>query len=498
MKKFFPFFLFFFLSFLLVFLLYWRFRVSTTRFFDVDEFSYLHWTAQMARGEHMYTDFFSYFTPGFMWVFSPIFWIYGASARVFTAARGLSFVIFLSILTAVSYVWGITRGWKWALLPAVILAFLPMPYDKLLEIRPDNLSTLLAIIGLIGEIRGIRENKNSWWFVSGLAYSASLLVLAKTVPIVAVGAGIAVLSAISSKSFKSLTLLILGLVGPWALFFLGVAAQGNLDHVWYSLTRLPFEVYKSPFNQFMDPTLFFFPNSSFYGGTDYIITTGLLTNHGIWILAVMIGVYRLMTPFLTANGNRKGIYIELLLALTFVIQVFGYIKLFPARHSQYLIPIAVFIAYYTADGLVLFFEFLARVGGIASLIVVMSLCGCLLVFVTQEVNVPKLIRSKTVQLAEIDLLMKSIPFSSRVVDMEGRMLFWAEGYPVCCLAIDSTLSFVTRRPPPLDQYLAVHPADYIWENDTSRYARLNPATFLYMQKNYEQVPGWDGRLWKKL
>ncbi|MCX6791665.1 MAG: hypothetical protein NT149_01345, partial [Candidatus Gottesmanbacteria bacterium] len=124
---------------LLVYLLWWRGMVSTTRFFDVDEFSYMHWTAQVARGQHMYTDFFSYFTPGFMWVFAPIYWIYGVSVNVFSAARGVSFVIFLGILGSLGYVFGITRGWKWAILPVIILAFLPMPYDKFLEIRPDNL-----------------------------------------------------------------------------------------------------------------------------------------------------------------------------------------------------------------------------------------------------------------------------------------------------------------------------------------------------------------------
>lgn len=492
MKKFFPFFLSFFLAVLLVFLLIWRFRVSTVRFFDVDEFSYLHWTAQIARGEHMYTDFLSYFTPGFMWVFAPIFWIVGKSVAVFTVARTLSFVIFLSLLSALSYLWGITRGWKWALLPAVILAFLPMPYDKLLEIRPDNLSTLLVVLGVIGEIRGIQTQKKNWWLVSGLAYGASLFVLAKTVPIVAVGAGIALFFLPRSLIFIG------GLVGPWLVFFAGVLLSGNLGTVWYSLTQLPFEVYKSPFNIFMDPTLFFFPNSSFYGGTDYIITTGLLTNHALWILAVMIGVYRLVTPATTANGNRKGIYIELLLALTFMVQVFGYVKLFPARHSQYLIPIAVFIAYYAADGLALFFDFLARVGGKLSLFIVLGGFSLLLVYVTHEVNAPKLAHTQTVQLAETELLMKSIPFSSRIVDMEGRMLFWKEGYPVCCLPIDSTLSYVSRRPEPLAQYLARFPADYIYDRETNGFTLLTPENISYIYGHYTHVPGFGGRLWKRL
>ena len=36
---------------LLGFLLYWRFQVSTTRFFDVDEFTHMHWAANIVKGE---------------------------------------------------------------------------------------------------------------------------------------------------------------------------------------------------------------------------------------------------------------------------------------------------------------------------------------------------------------------------------------------------------------------------------------------------------------
>ncbi len=309
------------------------------RFFDVDEFSYMHWTAQVARGEHMYTDFFSYFTPGFMWVFAPIFWIYGVSVQVFTAGRMLSFVIFLSILGALSYLWGITRGWKWALLPAVILAFLPMPYDKFLEIRPDNLATLLALVGVIGEIRAIREKKNWLWAVSGLAYGLSLFVLVKTLPFVLVGTIIAAFS-------KKLRVFVLPVIVPWFFFFLGAGISGNFGVVWYSLTPL-FEVYKTSVNYPMIPSLFFYPNADFYGGNG--ITLGLLVNHAIWILGVLFGAYRIVTPF--REGDKKKALVELLISGIFFVSAIAYVKFYPLKHSQYLIPIAVFVAYYAGSSI---------------------------------------------------------------------------------------------------------------------------------------------------
>jgi hypothetical protein len=469
---------------ILVYLLFWRWQVSATRVFDVDEFSYMHWAAMAARGERPYIDFFSYFTPGFMWAFAPIFWIWGVSVQVFTAGRIVSFVIFLSILSSLSYLWGITRGWKWALLPAVILAFLPMPYDKFLEIRPDNLATLLAVIGVIGEIWAIRVRKKTWWWVlSGLAYSASLFVLAKTLPIVAVGAGVALLS-----SPKKFVYFLFGLLGPWILFFLGAAVSGHFGVVWYSLTTLPLEVYKSPFNFTMQATLFFYPNDWFYGGDSQSISPGLIVNHAIWIAALLVGTYRLVTSVR---------FIELLVAGVFFVSVFAYDKLFPLKHSQYLIPIAVFVAYYAADGLASLFEWLARAGGSMSLAIVLAGFGYLLIAVTKDVNAPKLLNTNAMQRKEFALLLRTVPLSARVVDLEGRMVFWPDGYPISSLPFDGFLPFLSRPPLPLREYLAKYPAQYIYDGESNRMAILAAENLSFIRAYYAPVPGFGGRLWAR-
>lgn len=471
---------------ILIYLLFWRFQVAHVRFFDADEFSYMHWAAQVARGERMYTDFFSYFTPGFMWAFAPIFWIAGRSAAVFTVGRTFSFAIFLGVLGALGLLWGLTRGWKWTLLPVVILAFLPMPYDKFLEIRPDNLATMLGVIGVIGEIRGLQTKKNMWWFLSGLFYSASLFVLAKTLPMAAVGAGIALL--FSPKKFHYF---LSGLAGPWIVFFGWHAAAGNGAAALYSLTKLPFEVYKSAATIAMEAHLFFYPNASFYGGTGHTITAGLLTNHALWILAICVGAYRLVVP-------KEHIRTELLVALTFFTLVYGYVKYFPAKHSQYLIPIAVFVAYYAADGLSLFFDWLARVGGYESLAIVLVGFSYLLGSVTGQVNAPKLLSTNAAQLTDLSRLTQTIPPASRVVDFEGRMVFWPEGYPVCCVSPDTTLAFVTRPPLPLAEYLKLHAADYIWDGDSGRLAELTPENLAYVHDHFTPVAGWGNRLWQRI
>ena len=475
------------LVFTLLYLLYWRGLVSSTRFFDVDEFSYMHWTAQVARGEHMYTDFFSYFTPGFMWVFAPIFWIYGVSVNVFSAARTVSFVIFLGMLWSLGYLFGITRGWRWALLPVVILAFLPMPYDKFLEIRPDNLATLLGIIGVVGEVRAIRERKNVWWMVSGLAYGLSLFVLVKTLPFVIVGTIIAAFS-------KKLRVFTLPVIAPWFLFFLGAWISGTFGVMWYSLTRLPLEVYKTAVNYPMIPSLFFYPNADFYGGNG--LTPGLLANHAIWILGVLAAAYRLVTPF--RDGKKTRVYEELLIGSICFVSIFLYVKYYPLKHSQYLIPIAVFIAYYAGDALARFFDWLERAGGHTSLILVLAGFVYLVVTVTKDVNTPKLWVTNTPQMAELARMIKIIPPAARVVDLEGRMVFWRDGYPISSLPFDAFLSYVSRRPTPLSQYLSLHPVEYIYEGDSNRFITFTADDAAYIKDNYVAVAGFGGRLLKRL
>ena len=381
---------------------------------------------------------------------------------------------------------------------------------------------LLALIGVIGEILGMKERKKLWWTVAGLGYSTSLFTLAKTLPIVAVGGLIAFIYSLGDKNFldpllaivrpsrgadsaklgersskilsSSLFVFIVALFGPWIVYFFGAAVTGNLSVVWYSVTRLPFEVYKSVQNYPMEANLFFYPNIAFYG-VGPGVTTGLLVNHALWVLAIIVGVYRLVTPF--REGDRVKGLVEILLGAIFFASIFGYVKYFPLKHTQYLIPIAVMVAYYAADGLAAFFNLLMRVGGNESLAVVLVGFGYLVVTVTMQVNSPKLLATNEVQLAELTRLILEVPPKARVVDLEGRMVFWPDGYPVSSIPIDSSLTFVSRGPAPLAQYLTEHPADYIWDGDSGRLSTLSPTNIAYIQSHFSPVAGWSGRLLKR-
>lgn len=482
---------------LFFYLLWWRWQVSQVRFFDVDEFSYLHWAAELVKGERPYVDFFMFFTPGFLWFFAPLIKAYWMSPDVFLAARMVSYVLFLGVLGGLMYLFGQTRGWKWALLPVVILAFLPMPYDKFLEVRPDNLSTLLAIIGVIGQILAIRSGKRSWWVAAGVFYALSLLVFVKTVPFVAAGVVIALLAYAWSKNDKDgntgFAAFAAGLIVPMMLFFVWTLTLGDMGKVWYSLTKLPFEANSFGNYMIMEPHLFFFPNNSFYGG--HGISLGLLLNHALWIIGIITGVYRFFTPFTTAAGDKKTVLVEWLIGGTFLLLVFGYVQFFPLKHAQYLIPIAIFIAYYCADFFIIAGRKMRAIGAIG---VIGAIGGVwVLGVVTAQVNSPKLAWTNEIQRAQLNQLIKSVDLNAYVVDMEGRMLFWADGYDICCVPFGSFEGYLTQRPQPLRSVLESKRVPYIFQGDTQRFPTLSSEDQAYIRAQYAPVEGWGEALWKR-
>lgn len=444
----------------LLILLVFRLQISLTRFFDVDEFTYLHWTGDLVRGLKPYVDFFLFVPPGFLWFLAPVVRVFWGSVDVFIAGRIVAFLIFLGILGSLGYLWKITRGTKHLLLPAIILAFLPMPYDKFLEIRPDNLATLIGLIGLISLIR-----KKYFW--AGVCYGVSLLILPKSLPQVMV----ALLIAPSIAR---------GIAVPFFIFGVWALTLGDLGKVWYSLTKLPFEANQIGRYFIMEPHLFFFPNASFYGLPAQAggngVTPGLLVNHAVWIIGLFAGIIALLTRWNTR---------DLLISGSFFALVYSYVEFFPLKHSQYLIPIAVFVSYYAAVA------FSKLKEAILLLVLVMF------VFVAWDVNRIKLTWTNDVQRNQTGELLKIIPKDSEVFDLEGRLMFWNNSYPICCLPMGSFTPLLSQKPEALAKVLEKQQTQYIFQGDTGRFTTLAASDEAYIREFYQPVPGWGEALWRR-
>lgn len=497
----------------LSYVLFWRYTVSTTRFLDNDEFSHMSWSASIARGEKPFLDFFSMIAPGFHWIYSLLFHVSEKSSSVFLHGRYLSYLFFLGNTLLIGILFSLLRNKTFALLAMMIFAWLPMPYDKLLEIRPDNVSLFFCLFALAIHTAVVKKriiNKNLAFIGIGFAYAYSLIVLVKMVPFVFFGLVFLLVDPDSvnvlvgwMKKRKivlreiSLTPLmgVVGFMGTCMLFFLWMLSLGNFPLVWYSLTKLVFEANSAFSSYIMEPHLFFFPNASFYGPG--YLSMGLIGNHAVWATGIIFGSYRLLTPFVTAKGDKKSAYIELLMAVSFFALCFLYVQFYVLKHIQYLIPISVFIAFYAADAVAALFQRLNQ--PLLRIVIVMLIILGMYVVVTttQDVNQGKLAASNTMQLKQLDILIKSIPPDAEVFDLEGRLVYWKNSYYICCLPFMTYVNNLSRKPEPLINVLERKKTPYIYQGDTNRFILFSPEEINYIQQRYDPVDGWGNTLWMR-
>lgn len=494
------------------FLLVWRLNVGMTRFFDVDEFSYLHWVGNLAKGHLPYVDYFMFFPPGFLVFFLPLFVLFPGNPEIFLAGRVLSLIIFIALLVAVSALYGRLRSWKYALLPVILLSFLPMPYDKLLEIRPDNLSTLLAVAGVTFQVyAGMDQSRKAryLWAAAGVFQALSLIVFPKTLPFTVVTSVCALWyflwfaekksGAFGDRILRTFTSQLLwfavGFVVPMVLLLLWLLTYGNFTQVWYSLTRLPFEANRISKFYIMEPHLFFFPNGSFYGAPG--LTNGFLANHLIWAVGICIGIVRFFTPFVTADGDRRKVVGEVITGGSFLLLSALYVMFYPLKHSQYLIPIAVFVVFYAADGLEQLLRWLEGKVHPWAAIGVLGVVAAALVWITPQVNGVKLGWSNADQLRQLRLMTQIVPKDATVFDIEGRMVFWNDAYYICCVPFGSFIDQMSRQPAPLSLVLEDKKVPYLYQGDTGRIYTLPVRDRVYIQQYYTPVEGWGETFWKR-
>ena len=287
-----------------------------------------------------------------------------------------------------------------------------------------------------------------------------------------------------------------GTVLPFFLFFFWVVfVIRDIDLVRYSLTTLAFEVNKMSRYYFMEPHLYFFPTAQFFGGEG--ITIGLLVNHAIWMIGICMGAVRLLTPWLSPDTSKARVYAEGIMASLFFILVYLYMYYVPLKHPQYLIPIAVFIAFYASDVFVLFLHAIEKHIRPIGVLVVLAVLGVGAVTVSRETEAIKMTHTNTGQMNELVSLEKEIPQDAQVVDLEGRLFNRTYAYPLCCLPFGAFEQFITRRPPSLQTVLEEKKMTYVYQGETNRVSVLSGEDQGYLSQYYEAVDGFNGALLKR-
>lgn len=467
---------------LLAYIIFVRYQLGLTRYFDPDELAYLNWGAHIAVGQQPYVDFMLQTTPGFVWLVSLLFHFASGLTPVMWG-RVLALVISLVWAGALGYLfWQIRRSWLAILVPIIFL-LLPMPGDKLLEIRPDNLAMALFTIGLIFAVSWFKkERRLSIWF-SGIFFGLSILTLQKTIPQIAWAMTQISLVALRERHrWESSKLLFTGLLLPLVLFGLWAIVTKHPNLVWYSVVNLPFETsVVSKFNA-SDLWFYFQPNSIYYGQWGKGI--GWIFNHSLWLLAIFIAFSRFIVAFLAKTKERSA---ELLFTGSFFVAIIIYITS-PLKHPQYLLPAMGFIAWYAVDGVYLLFKKISYLGYLGYLgILILSL------FLVQSVWIPKLAWTNATTQQKMLYLWKTIPKGEPVLDLEGRSLYYPYPYYVCCLSFGQFGAGLSQPLPPLIESLKKSKTKYIYQAEINRIGALLPIDRDYILSHY--TPTMNGELY---
>lgn len=472
-------------------MVWWKFRLGIIRYFDADEMAYLHWAHNVFAGRIPYLDFLSYVPPGFLYVLAPLFWFVGGTS-ILVAGRIFAFVVFTGIIASVILLfWQVRKSWL-ALIAGVFLAFVPLPSDKFLEVRPDNLAMLFVLVGMAFHIDAMGYGgKRRSWFWAGVLYTASLLILPKTLPQVAVSLLVTSAWCVwgDGKRFRergrAVLSFVMGLGIPVVIFGVWITAVvrnfHQLDTIVYSLTKLPLEVNRIGEIFPMQPDLFFYPNSTYYGAGGW--NMGIITNHLIWLVGLSVGAIRLVTPFVP-NG-RKGVWAELLIAGSFVAYIATFIYGYPMRHAQYLIPVAVFVAFYAADLMnILWVAFSDR--RVYRMVFAVGFLGCLLFLnhINGSVNGPKLAFTNAEDMYALQYVLATIPRNAYVFDMVGSTIYYKDSYYVSGVPFGQWEQYLSRPLPSLRGALEQTKTKYVYQGRLGRVEGLLPIDSAYIRDQF--------------
>lgn len=479
-----------------IYFLYFKLRLGLVRYFDVDELAYLWWASHMQQGVMPYQDFFFYGTPGFLWFLAPVFTLFHGSDPMIVARILMTVVFSALIVTASILFWQIRKSWLAVAVP-LFLIFLPLPADKFLEIRPDALSLFFALLGIVLLVHVMQTKTHK--VVVGIAtfsFACSLVVQQKTLPMIGI-AGICFIGwcfmMMKRRELSEHTVrnYILSLIVGFGIVILGTTfwLLGNkidLQLVWYSLTRLPLEINQIGYIWKIEPTQFFYPNDVFYGVTGYHI--GYTLNLSVWIVAILIGIFRFVTPAVP-NGKR-GIWQELMISGIFLSSLLLYKDFFPMKHTQYLMPSAVFVAWYMVDSLFLLWEWIRQIrfGKLLYFFLWIFLLG-VLIQGYWKVNTPKFLWRNTDVIQTVNTLTNTIPLSEPILDLVGLTMYYPQPYYLACLPIGQYTPLMSYVLPSLSKQLETTDTKYIYQGGSQRVSTLATEDQTYIYDHFFAVDG---------
>lgn len=489
------------------FALYLRLQLGLVRYFDADEFAHLHWGYSFSIGQLPYKDFFYLFPPFYLVPIAGLFNLLGRSVSVIIAARLFSFFVFAASTFIFIALLKTARSWRVALLSACVFALLPMPYDKMLEVRPDLLSMGFMLAALYFFIRAQLSGKKRFIIAAGFLSAISLGISPKAA-FSLIGPAFVIAfrfwQSINQRPIQFMSKYILPLVigGAIPILLIGVIIfkTGDPRLALLSITRLPKDTSSVLGRKFyMWPTHFFWPSDVFYAVGGF--SEPYKVNLAIWWIALAAWVLRFIASF--SHDSKKRVLFEFFVGSAFFANIYTFIYIVPLRHSQYLITLAPFIAFYFADALdsvseklgALLARKLPKVKDLFTPLVVL-LCVMYLLKVGNTMYRIKIKWTNADTTAKLAKILSTIPKEEAVFDLTGETVMFRDGYYVCCVPYGQYEEAIPFRLPSIKADLERRNTKYVHTGSKGRLGVLPLDHQRFIQEEFKDLFS-DGSLMVK-
>lgn len=465
----------------IIYFLFLRFQLGLTRYFDIDEFAHLHWGYSLYAGEKPYTDFFYLFPPFFLYPIAFIYSIFGRTITSIVQARVLMFLVFCATSLVFYLLVRKIRNSFFALFSLLLFVFLPLPSDKMLEIRPDNPGALLNLLAIYFFVKGVYGYRK-YYFFSGLCYMTALAFVPKTIFFLIPPILILLFSefhlirkGLTRKS--PLFIFILGFLPIIVLILLLLMSFGNPLFGIYSMTTLSAISTKTlGAKYFLMPNMFFYTSDAYYGVAGYNLP--YFINLIIYISTSIYVLFKFISS-LSIEDRRKRIT-EFLTASSFVISLIAFIKIYPLKHVQYLIPIAPFVAFYFTDLVFKLLLPLKKAG-----MVFLLLITCLVVTGGAQMYREKLKWGNRQTLDNIAKVWSAVPATEKIFDLTGETVFYKNGSYFCCVPYGQYIEALTFYKSTIDSEMKKRKTNYVFVGWSDRLNVIPSKDKIYIENNFK-------------
>ena len=418
-------------------------------------------------GEYPYRDFFYIFPPFFLYPVAFIISFFGRSVNALIGARVMIFLAFCGLGIMTFLITRKLRNTLTAIIAVIVLSILPIPADKMLEIRPDNIAIFLSLAGLYAFILAHEKKSQFIFFLAGLFYSLSLGFVPKTVfflipPVLilifdfissfplsviarersnrgdpGINSGLLRLPTLRRDPRNDMSLIkelkyhflpfITGIFLPLlVVVFLFIYYQKPILAL-QSTTTITASITKLLGTKFyMRPDIFFYPNDTYYGLPGY--SGPYLLNLLFYFSASVYAIFFILST-LSHKDHEKCVR-EFIVGVSFFLNLYAFVYIFPLKHAQYLIPISPFISIFFAILLEKIMRHrLINQHQTAIIIVVMAFFS----FIAKDMYKAKARWTNQATLGNISNILTAIPKEEKVFDLTGETIFFRDGYYFCCL-----------------------------------------------------------------